>query len=316
MDSDPIVVGIDVAAAQLDVAVEGERRPWQVPNTAAGIARLVAELTPRAVRLVVLEVTGGYEAAVVAALGVAELPVAVINPRQVREFARATGVRAKTDALDARVLARFGAVVNPEPRPLPTADVLALRALATRRRQLVEMIIAEQQRRRGVPSRVLAQIATHVAWLREQVAALDAEVQVLIAASPLWRVQEDLLRGVPGVGPVLTLALLSGLPELGRLDRKAIAALVGVAPLNRDSGTFRGKRTVWGGRATVRATLYLATLVATMHNPLIRAFYHRLLAAGKPQKLALTAAMRKLLTILNAMMRDGTPWNAVHAQTP
>lgn len=317
MGTEDVVIGIDVSAAQLDVAVDGSGEAWQVPNAAAGIAGLVAELSGRRPGLVVLEATGGYEAAVVGALVAAEVPVVVANPRQVRDFARATGIRAKTDALDAVILARFGAVLRPEPRPVPAPDVLALRALATRRRQLVEMITAEQNRRRGTPARVRSQIEAHVTWLREQVRLLDAEVADLIEASPVWRAQEDLLRGVPGVGPVLTLALLSGLPELGQLDRKAIAALVGVAPLNRDSGTLQGKRLVWGGRAAVRATLYMATLVATRYNPVIRTFYQRLLAAGKPPKVALTAAMRKLLTILNAMVRDGTPWHLEpHASTP
>jgi len=304
-----LFVGIDVAAAHLDVAVRPGGEAWRVANDEAGIAALVTRVAALGPALVVLEATGGYEAAATGALAAANAPVAVVNPRQVRDFARATGRLAKTDALDAAVLAHFAQAVRPEARPLPEEAALELRGLLTRRRQLVEMITAEQNRRRGVPARVLRQIDAHLAWLRAQLAALDRDLAALLKASPLWHAKERALRSVPGVGPVLTLTLLADLAELGTLDRKAIAALVGVAPLSRDSGAQRGRRRVWGGRSPVRAALYMAALAAARHNPVIAPFYRRLLAAGKPKKVALTACMHKLLTILNAMLRDGTAWD-------
>jgi transposase len=312
----PVFVGVDVAAAHLDVAVRPAGEGWRAANDAPGIAALVARVAALEPTLVVLEATGRLEAPLVAALAAAGLPVAVVNPRQVRDFAKAVGQLAKTDALDAAVLARFGEAVRPEPRPLPDAAAQELRALLARRQQLVEMLVAEQNRLGGAPPRVGASVAEHVAWLRRQLAGVDGELAALVRASPAWRAREDLLRSVPGVGPVLATTLLALLPELGALDRRAVAALVGVAPLNRDSGAARGRRAVWGGRARVRAALYMAALVATRHNPAIRAFYARLLAAGKPKKVALTACMRKLLTILNAMVRDDTRWQeARHALT-
>jgi transposase len=264
--------------------------------------------------LVVLEATGGYEVAVTAALGTAGVPVAVVNPRQVREFARGIGQLAKTDALDAAVLARFAEVVHPTPRPLPEAQAQELSALLTRRRQLLAMLIAERQRLATALLAVRPHISRHIRFLEAELADLDRQLRDAVQASPLWREQEDLLRSTPGIGPTTALALLAEVPELGQLTRKKIAALVGVAPFPCDSGKLRGRRIIWGGRARVRTALYMATLVATRHNPLIRAFYQRLCAAGKPKKVALVACMRKLLTILNAMVRHHTPWCA--AATP
>src|SRR5262245_27888947 len=256
----------------------------------------------------VLEATGGLELPLLAALGSAGLPVVAVNPRQVRDFAKAVGKLAKTDALDARVLAHFADAVRPAVRPLPDAATQALTALVTRRRQLVEMLTAEQNRRRTAPAAIRADIQAHIAWLQGRLKGLDQDLDRALRSSPLWREHEDLLRSVPGIGPVVTATLVAELPELGTLGRKQIAALVGVAPLNRDSGTLRGKRTVWGGRATVRAALYMAALVGTQRNPVLRALYQRLLAAGKLKKVALTACMHKLLTILNALMKHRTRW--------
>ena len=243
----------------------------------------------------------------------AGLPVVVVNPRQVRDFAKATGTLAKTDALDAAVLAHFAAAVRPTPRPLPDAATQSLAALVTRRRQLVEMLTAERNRLGSAPRVLRAEIQAHITWLKRRLGRLDADLHQAIRTSPAWRVQDDLLQSVPGVGPVLAVTLLASLPELGTLNRKAIAALVGVAPLNRDSGTRQGRRMVWGGRAAVRAVLYMGTLVAVRHNPVLRAFYQRLRAVGKLPKVALTACMRKLLTILNAMLKQQTRWNPSHA---
>jgi transposase len=249
-----------------------------------------------------------------AALAAADIPVAVVNPRQVRDFAKALGTLAKTDRLDARALALFGEGIRPEARPLPDAQAQELAALLARRRQLIEMLTAEKNRLRMALPRVRPQIEAHIQWLRGQRDGLDRDLTDLLRSSPVWREQEELLRSVPGVGPNLVLTLVADLPELGRLNRKQIAALVGVAPLNRDSGTLRGKRTVWGGRAPVRAALYMAALVASRFNPVIRAFYQRLCATAKPKKVALTACMRKMLTILNAMLKHRTSWGTVPPQ--
>jgi transposase len=306
--STPVTVGIDVAKARLDVAVRPGGAGWAVPNDEDGIATLVARLAPLAPTLVVLEATGGLEVPAAAALAEAGLPVAVVNPRQVRDFARAVGQLAKTDALDAQLLARFGDVVRPVPRPLPDADAQALAALVARRRQVLAMLTAERQRLGTARAPVRERVRAHVAWLEQELAALDDDLRQRVQESPIWRTKEDLLRSVPGIGPVVATSLLAELPELGTLDRKRLAALVGVAPLNRDSGTLRGKRLVWGGRGRVRTALYMAALVAVRHNALLRAFYARLLRAGKPKKVALTACMHKLLLILNAVLRAGAPW--------
>jgi len=308
-------VGIDVAKAELEVVVRPSGARWTVTNNASGLAQLQERLQAAAPSLIVLEATGGYEVAVVAALATAALPVVVLNARQVRDFARATGRLAKTDAIDAGVLAHFAEVVRPPVRPLPDAMTQDLQAWLTRRRQLVDMLLAEEQRRSRAPRAIQRQIDQHVRWLRAQLGAVEKDVAQTLRESPVWREQEDLLRSVPGVGPILTTTLLGDVPELGQLNRKQIAALIGVAPLNRDSGTYRGRRAVWGGRARVRATLYMATLTAARYNPLIRAFYERLVAAGKPKKVALTACMRKLLTILNAMIARRTAWKPPAAVT-
>lgn len=305
-------VGIDVAAAHLDVALHPKGEAWRVTNDDAGVRALVERLTAVRPALVVLEATGGWESLVVAALGAAALPVVVENPRRIRDFAKAMGRLAKTDSLDAGVLAHYADAVRPVPRPLPEETQRVLQGQVTRRRQLVEMLTAEKNRLRPAPRGVQPRLAAHIAWLEHELADWDRDLQQTLRNSPVWHAQNQRLQSTPGVGPVLSATLLAGLPELGTLNRKAIAALVGVAPFNRDSGTLRGKRTVWGGRAPVRAALYMATLVATRFNPAIRTFYQRLCAAGKPKKVALTACMRKLLTVLNALMKQQTSWNTHH----
>jgi len=313
MGPQSVYVGIDVAKATLDVAVHPTGARWTTTHTEREVAGLVPRLTALDPALVVLEATGGLEGPLAGALAAAGLPVVVVNPRQVRDFAKATGLLAKTDALDAAVLAHFAAAVRPTPRPLPDAATQTLAALVTRRRQLVEMLTAERNRLGSAPRALRAEIQAHITWLQRRLGRLDDDLNEAIRTSPVWRAQDDLLQSVPGVGPVLSRTLLASLPELGRLNRKAIAALVGVAPLNRDSGTFRGRRMIWGGRAAVRAVLYMGTLVAVRHNPVLRAFYQRLRGVGKLPKVALTACMRKLLTILNAMMKHQHRWNPTHA---
>lgn len=306
-----VVVGIDVAKAALDVAVRPSGDVRQLGNDTVGIAEAVEWLQLVRPQLIVLEATGGYEAALVAELGLASLPVAVVNPRQVRDFARATGRLAKTDRLDAQVLAHFGQAVRPTPRPLPDAAAQALAALVERRRQVVAMRTAEENRLGATRvAAVRTRIQAHLQWLETDLQEIDDDLRQRLRSSPLWREQDDLLQSVPGIGPILSLTLLAELPELGRLSHGQIAALVGVAPLNRDSGTQRGRRAVWGGRRAVRTTLYMGTLRATRCNPPIRAFYERLLAAGKAKKVALVACMHKLLTILNAMVRHQAHWQA------
>ena len=310
-----VYVGIDVSKAQLDVAVRPSGEAWSVPHDLGGIATLVARLKALEPALVVLEATGGLEMPLAGALAEGGIPVAVVNPRQVRDFAKATGRLAKTDTLDAQILAHFAEVVRPTPRPLPDEKSQELSAVLARRRQIVEMLTAERNRREGSARAVRRGILSHIKWLERNLKETDGDLSRMIRESPLWREKDDLLKSAPGVGPVVSTTLLANLPELGSLNRKQIAALVGVAPLNRDSGTLRGKRTIWGGRAQVRTTLYMAALAAARHDPLIRSFYQRLLAAGKAKKLALTACMRKLLTILNAMLKHRTPWRENVAQT-
>ncbi len=307
-------IGIDVSKARLDVADTSEARLWQVANDEDGIATLVADLLRRGPRLVVLEATGGHERAVTAALAAADIPVAVVNPRQVRDFAKATGQLAKSDALDARLLALFAQRVQPPVRPLPDVVAQDLASLLARRRQLLEMRTAELNRRASLTPRLRPALDAHVVWLSQQLAEVDRELDQTLRESPLWREKEDLLRSIPGIGAVVARTLLGDLPELGRLTRWEVAALAGVAPLNADSGTRQGKRCTWGGRATVRAALYMAAVVASQHNPLIRPLYQRLCDQGKPKKVALVACMRKLLTIANAMLRDGAPWSPARAQ--
>jgi transposase len=303
-----IFVGIDVAKAQLDMALRPTGERWALTNDDAGIAVLVPRLQAIAPQLIVLEATGSYQRAVGAALAAAGLPVAVVNPRHARDFAKATGQLAKTDALDARALAHFAEAVRPMPRPLPDTQADELRAWLARRRQLVTMRTAEQNRLGSAPPRLQPDMQAHITWLNTRLTTLDDDLDTTLRASPVWREREELLRSVPGIGPVCARTLLLDLPELGTLNRQRLAALVGVAPLNRDSGTLRGRRTTWGGRAHGRATVYMSTLVAVRYNPVFNAFYERLRAAGKAAKLALTACMRKLLTILNAMVKHHAPW--------
>ena len=307
MTSSGVHVGIDVSKDHLDIAIEPGQAS-QTSNDETGIAGLVERLLALQPTTVILEATGGFELPLTGALLAACLPVVVVNPRQVRDFARATGQLAKTDAIDARVLARFGGAVRPELRPLPDEATQELAALVARRRQLVEMLTAEKNRLRLAARAVRRDIQQHIRWLERRLSDLDGDLAQQVRSSPSWRERDDLLQSVPGIGPVSSVTFLAQLPELGRLNRKEIAALVGVAPLNRDSGTLRGRRVVWGGRSHVRAALYMATLTATRHNPVIRSFYTRLLAAGKPKKVALVACMRRLLTVLNAISRDRATW--------
>jgi transposase len=302
-------IGIDVAKAQLDIAVRPSGEQWISGTDAASLDELVGRVQALQPELIVLEATGGREGPAVAALAAAGLPVAVVNPRQVRDFARAVGQLAKTDVLDAQVLAHFAQVIHPTPRPLPDAQAQELAALLARRRQLIQMQTAERQRLDTAVLAVQSHIQRHLAWLQADLSDLDRTLSQQVQASPVWRERENLLRSVPGIGPTTALTLVAELPERGRLDRKALAALVGVAPLSCERGTWRGRRIVWGGRARVRTALYMATLVASRHNPTIAAFYTRLCAAGKPKKVALIACMHKLLTILNAIVRRGVPWS-------
>ncbi len=314
MQTPSVVVGIDVSKAHLDVALRPAGESLRGPYDAQGITTVIARLSQLRPTRIVLEATGGLERPLLRALVDAALPVIVVNPRQVRDFAKATGQLAKTDALDAQVLARFAEVIQPAVRALPDPQTEELAALLARRRQVLAMQRAEQNRLDRAPARVQKRIEAHLRWLSAELARLDADLDDRIQQSPVWREREDLLQSVPGIGPVMSRTVLAELPELGLLNRKQIAALVGVAPFNRDSGHLRGRRTIWGGRAPVRTALYMATLVATRWNPIIRQFYQRLRAAGKAPKVALVAAMRKLLTILNAMVHQRTPWRSVAAQ--
>jgi transposase len=302
-------IGIDVSKDRLDVHVRCSDEAFAVTRDGEGLTILIERLGALDPYLVVLEATGGFEQTVAAALVGAGLPLAVVNPRQIRDFARATGQLAKTDALDAKAIACFAERVRPEPRPVPDEQARALSELIARRRQVIEMMTAERNRRRQLTRRrLIKSVDRLLAVLQKELSELDQDIGEGIRGTPAWRERDELLRSVPGVGDVIARTLIADLPELGYLDRKQIAALVGVAPLNRDSGKMRGKRTTWGGRAKVRAALYMAALVASRRNPVLAAFYQRLLRAGKVKKLALTAVMRKLLTILNAMVRDNTRW--------
>lgn len=308
-------VGIDVSAATLDVAVH-EGSITQVRNDGRGIAELVGALQGTPPALIVLEATGAYHHSVTSAFVAAGLPVAVVNPRQVRDFARSTGHLAKTDRLDAAMLARFAAVVRPTPRPVPTEETLELAALLERRRQLVEMLTAEKNRLQVARKPVRPSLKQVIRTLEKALATADDEIDRWIRQSPAWRAQDELLQSVPGVGPQTARLLIAELPELGRLTRREIAALVGVAPLSCDSGTLRGRRRCWGGRSHIRAVLYMAVVAGTRFNPVLRQFYRRLRTAGKPAKVALTACMRRLITILNAMVKTQEPWRAPTLVTP
>lgn len=304
-----IYVGIDVSKDRLDVHVRPTDETFAVARDGEGVAALKERLLALAPALIVMEATGGFEQVVAGALGAAGLPVVVVNPRQIRAFAKSFNRLAKTDRLDAEMNALFAERVRPELRPLPDAEARLLGELVARRRQVIEMFVAEGNRARLLESpRLKKRIQRHRDSLQKELSEIEAELDETIRATPIWRETEDLLKSTPGIGNTVARALIAELPELGTLDRKKIAALVGVAPYSRESGTWRGKRRIQGGRATVRAKLYMAALVATRHNPIIASFYRRLLAAGKPKKLALTACMRKLLTMLNAMIRDRQQW--------
>ena len=307
---EPIFIGIDVAKDHLDLNIQPSGEAFTTTRDEVGLADLVHRLEALRPRLIALEATGGYETVVAATLAAAALPVVVINPRQIREFARATGRLAKTDSLDARAIAAFAAAVRPAVRVVPDAQTRLLGQLVARRRQVVDMLGAEHNRRRLIESPALQRrLDAHIRWLERALQELDGDIDTTIRSSPLWCATEDLLRSVPGIGPITASTLIADLPELGHLDRRKIAALVGVAPMNRDSGTLRGRRMIAGGRAAVRHVLYMATLAAIRHNPIIAAFYQRFVTAGRPGKVAVTAAMRKLLVILNAILRDQRPWH-------
>jgi transposase len=303
-----VYVGIDVALNKLDVSSRPGGESWSMDNTDNGVSQLTGVMLEHQPQLIVLEATGGLETLAASSLISAGLAVAVVNPRQVRDFAKSTGRLAKTDTLDAQVIAHFAEAVKPTPRPLPDEHVQRLTALLTRRRQLIEMMTAEQNRFRSTRPELRSSLHEHITWLQAQIERLDQDLDQALKDSPVWRAKEDLLRSVPGVGPIVSCTLMAELPELGRLNRKQIAALVGLAPFNDDSGRRRGKRAIWGGRAAVRAVLYMGTLAAIRYNPVIKAFYQRLTAAHKATKVVITACMHKLLVILNAMVRDGSHW--------
>jgi transposase len=304
------VVGIDASKKMLDVNVYGDKAVTSWDNDNLGVNQLGERFSQMNIKLIVVEASGGVETRLVSELASRGLPVAIVNPTRVRNFARAAGQLAKTDQIDARMIAEFGTKMAPEPQQLVSAARRKLSALVTRRYQLVTMMTAEKNRLSTTPDSVLDWVIQSVDWLAEQMAAIDEAINDCIAAEENWQEEATLLETVPGVGPVTSFTLLADLPELGKLNRQEIAALVGVAPFNRDSGPKKGKRRIFGGRASVRRVLYMAALSATRHNPVIRAFYHRLMAAGKLFKVAMTACMRKLLTILNAMMRTGNPWKS------
>jgi transposase len=307
-------IGVDVSKDRLDCFCRPNGITFSCDNTPTGIADLIQWAKAQQPQLIVLEATGGLERPLVAALVVAQLPVVVVNPRQVRDFARATGQLAKTDRIDAAVIAHFGEAVNPEARPLPDHLTQQMDALMTRRRQLVQMLAAERNHLVSALAQVQNYVKEHISHLEELIKKLDQDIDQMITTSPIWKTKENLLLSVKGVGPVLSRTLLAELPELGRLSRQEISKLVGVAPLNNDSGKHKGKRSCWGGRASVRGPLYMATLSATRCNPVIKEFYQRLLSKGKLKKVAIVACMRKMLTILNAMIKSNKPWDASFAQ--
>jgi transposase len=308
-------VGIDVSKDFLDVHVRPDDRQQRFAYDNDGLADLVEKLSQSPPQLIVMEATGGFEQRVVAVFAAQQLPVAVVNARRVRDFARATGQVAKTDRLDAAVLSDFAQKLQPPVRALPDESREELRGLLVRRRQMVDMITAEKNRQTTASKRIRRQIQTHIDWLQKRLIEIDDDLNSSIKSSPIWKAKDDILQSVPGIGPTTSTTMLASLPELGTLNRRAIAALVGVAPMNRDSGQWRGRRAIQGGRTSVRTTLFMCTLVATKHNPVIRSQYQRLLAAGKPKMVAVTACMRKLLTILNAMIKTNSRWSASYAQT-
>jgi len=310
MNTQDCFIGLDISKDTLEVAVRPTEARKTFANQEDGLSLMIDFIKPFSPRLIVLEATGGLEKAAVCALAVAGLPVVVVNPRQVRDFAKAKGILAKTDKMDAGVIALFGEAIRPEIRPLKTEEAQKLDALLSRRRQISQMITAEKNRLQAAPVWTRKDIQTHIAWLQKALDQFNQDLDRMVKESSIWRAKDEILQSVKGVGPVLSVTLISQLPELGTLQGKKIAALVGVAPLNRDSGKFRGRRTIWGGRAEVRSVLLMATRIAIRFNPVIRAFFERLKKAGKIRKVAETACMRKLLTILNAMMKNNTRWQA------
>lgn len=306
---DNIIVGIDVSKDRLDIALRPSGEAFTVERNAAGLEQLVARLTALCPHIVALEATGGFETVAAAALAAARLPVVVVNPAQIRAFAKALGQRAKTDPIDAAVIAHFAEATKPDLRPLPDAATRLLADLVARRRQIIEMIGAERQREKRVTiPRLNKSIARLVKALEKELASLDTDIGDAVRGSPAWREKEDLLSSVPGIGPIIARTLIAELPELGQLSRKQIAALAGLAPFTRQSGQWRGRSFIGGGRTAVRTALFMGAMVAKKHNPVLKTFFDRLVAAGKPKMVALIAVARKLLTILNAILRDKTPW--------
>lgn len=301
-------VGIDVSKQKLDVAVYPTGESWSLPFEATEVAKLVVRLQAQKPEIIVMEATGGLQAPLAAALFSAQLPVVVSNPRLVRDFAKSLGKLAKTDALDAAILARFAEAIKPPVRLLPDAQAQALKDLLTRRQQVIEMLTAEKNRLHQASPTLQPRVREHITWLEQDLQSLNQNLEREIQKTPAWKAKDEVLRTVPGVGKVLAFTLLAGLPELGNLTGKEVAALVGVAPFNQDSGAFKGRRMIWGGRAQVRSVLYMSTIAALRCNPIIKAFYQRLLANGKPKKVAIIACMRKLLVILNSMVKHGKPW--------
>lgn len=309
-----VFIGIDIAKDTIEISVLPSGESWTVDATSTELSETVDRLAALKPTNIVMEATGGYETRLAALLATAELPVAVVNPRQVRNFARAMGILAKTDAIDAHVLALFAEKVQPECRAIPTDDELALKELLTRRRQLVDMRTAESNRRQLVVSKqVYESITTLIESINHELDTIEREIDTHIKASPIWRAKDKLLQSVPGIGKTTASLLIVALPELGRLNRRQIASLAGLAPMNRDSGTFRGRRMITGGRASIRAGLYMPILSAVRYNPKIKSFHDRLIVAGKLEKVAITACMRKLLTMLNAIVRKNQPWHSIPA---
>ena len=315
MEASRIFIGIDVSKERLDIGSYPSGECQSVAHDDASIEGLVGQWREQRPRLIVLEATGGLERRISRALASAELRFTIVNPRHVRNFAKATGQLAKTDRMDALILARYAEAIRPAVRPLPDEATQELQALIARRRQIIEMMVAEKNRLRSAPKAVTKRIKAHLRWLEAELGRANKDLDQAIRQSPIWKENEDLLQSAPAIGPAVSRTLIAELPELGKLNRKQIAALVGIAPISRDSGKFKGHRSIWGGRATVRSCLYMAALVASRHNPTIRAFYNRLRTAGKCPKVALVACMRKLLTILNAMIKHRTPWAELNLQT-
>ena len=314
MNKERTYIGVDVSKENLDIAVTASKQKWRINNNPSGIIRAVEIVRDMAPALVVFEATGGLEISFWYALTEAGIDAAPVNPRQIREFARAKGRLAKTDTIDAQIIAQYGQAMQPKPQPFP--DTQELKEIITRRSQLVEMIAAEKNRLKAARrTRIQQDIKTNIEWLKSRLDGVDKDLDQTIMSNPEWREKYTLLESTPGIGPTTAASLVSEFPELGSLNRHQVAALAGVAPLNRDSGVMRGRRTVWGGRIRVRRALYMATLVATRYNSAIKAFYQRLCASGKPKKVALTACMRKLLIILNSLLKHKTPWRYFYSPT-